>query len=67
MPWSATRCGCGAPVTPLLGLEHSADVDHFFPHSLMARGVLDEAKVRNELIPALKTGGYRAVAVFALI
>jgi 5-methylcytosine-specific restriction endonuclease McrA len=36
---------CGAPVTPLLGLEHSADVDHFFPHSLMALGVfidLDE-------------------------
>lgn len=30
---------CGASVTPLLGLEHSADVDHYFPHSLMARGV----------------------------
>jgi HNH endonuclease len=30
---------CGAPVTPLLGLEQSADVDHFFPHMLMARGV----------------------------
>ncbi|SKV97532.1 Uncharacterised protein [Mycobacteroides abscessus subsp. abscessus] len=26
-------------MTPLLGLEHSADVDHYFPHSLMARGV----------------------------
>jgi hypothetical protein len=24
---------CGAPVTPLLGLEHSADVDHYFPTS----------------------------------
>jgi hypothetical protein len=31
---------CGAPVTPLLGLEHSADVDHYFPHMLMSRGVL---------------------------
>lgn len=30
---------CGAAVTPLLGLEHSADVDHYFPHMLMARGV----------------------------
>ncbi|MFI5508970.1 hypothetical protein ACIA48_15975 [Mycobacterium sp. NPDC051804] len=30
---------CGAPVTPLLGFEHSADVDHYFPHSLMARGI----------------------------
>jgi HNH endonuclease len=30
---------CGAPVTPLLDLEHSADVDHYFAHSLMARGV----------------------------
>ncbi len=30
---------CGAPVTPLLGLPHSADVDHCFPHMLMARGV----------------------------
>lgn len=30
---------CGAPVTPLLDLEHSADVDHYFPHMLIARGV----------------------------
>lgn len=38
--YQASACFyCGAPVTPLLGLEHSADVDHFFPHSLMARGV----------------------------
>jgi len=31
---------CGAPITPLLGLENSADVDHYFPHMLMSRGVL---------------------------
>ncbi len=31
---------CSAPITPLLGLESSADVDHYFPHMLMARGVL---------------------------
>lgn len=30
---------CGAPITPLLGLEHSADVDHYFPHVLMSRGL----------------------------
>lgn len=36
---SGTCFYCSAPVTPLLGLEHSADVDHYFPHSLMARGV----------------------------
>lgn len=30
---------CGVPITPLLGLGHSADVDHYFPHVLMARGV----------------------------
>lgn len=30
---------CDFPVTPLIGLEHSADVDHYFPHMLMARGV----------------------------
>jgi len=30
---------CGSPITPLLGLEHSADVDHYFPHVLMSRGV----------------------------
>lgn len=30
---------CGVPVTPLLGLDQSADVDHYFPHMLMARGV----------------------------
>jgi hypothetical protein len=29
--YQASACFyCGAPVTPLLGLEHSADVDHFF-------------------------------------
>lgn len=39
--YQASNCFyCGAPVTPLLGLEHSADVDHFFPHMLMARGLL---------------------------
>jgi 5-methylcytosine-specific restriction endonuclease McrA len=39
--YQASTCFyCGAPVTPVLGLEHSADVDHFFPHMLMARGVL---------------------------
>lgn len=31
---------CRRPVTPLLGLEDSADVDHYFPHMLMARGVI---------------------------
>ena len=31
---------CGRPITPLLGLEHSADVDHYFPHMLMSRGVI---------------------------
>lgn len=36
---SGTCFYCGAPITPLLGLEHSADVDHYFPHMLMARGV----------------------------
>lgn len=30
---------CGAGITPLLGLEHSADVDHYFPHMLMSRGL----------------------------
>ncbi|MCX5044681.1 hypothetical protein OG921_16055 [Aldersonia sp. NBC_00410] len=39
--YQASRCFyCSAPITPLLGLDHSADVDHFFPHMLMARGVL---------------------------
>jgi hypothetical protein len=34
--YQASTCFyCGAPVTPL-GLEHSADADHFFPHMLMA-------------------------------
>jgi hypothetical protein len=38
--YQASACFyCGAPVTPLLGLEHSADVDHYFPHMLMARGL----------------------------
>ena len=36
---SCTCFYCGAPITPLLGLGHSADVDHYFPHVLMARGV----------------------------
>jgi 5-methylcytosine-specific restriction endonuclease McrA len=31
---------CGTPITPLLGVENSADVDHYFPHMLMSRGVL---------------------------
>jgi hypothetical protein len=30
---------CGAPITPLPGLGNSADVDHYFPHMLMARGL----------------------------
>ena len=38
--YQASTCFyCSAPVTPLLGLEHSADIDHYFPHMLMARGV----------------------------
>ena len=38
--YQASSCFyCGTPITPLLGYEHSADVDHFFPHMLMARGV----------------------------
>jgi 5-methylcytosine-specific restriction endonuclease McrA len=38
--YQASACFyCGAPVTPLLNLEPSADIDHFFPHMLMARGV----------------------------
>lgn len=38
--YQASTCFyCGAMVTPLLGLEHSADVDHYFPHMLMSRGV----------------------------
>lgn len=38
--YQASTCFyCGAPVTPLLGLQHSADVDHYFPHMLMSRGV----------------------------
>jgi 5-methylcytosine-specific restriction endonuclease McrA len=32
---------CAAPITPLSGLEHSADVDHYFPHVLMARGLFE--------------------------
>ncbi len=31
---------CRAPITPLLGLENSADVDHYFPHMLMSRGLV---------------------------
>jgi 5-methylcytosine-specific restriction endonuclease McrA len=30
---------CGTPITPLLGLDNSADVDHYFPHMLMSRGL----------------------------
>lgn len=30
---------CEAPITPLLGMANSADVDHYFPHMLMSRGV----------------------------
>ncbi len=30
---------CGTPITPLIGLAISADVDHYFPHMLMARGL----------------------------
>lgn len=38
--YQASACFyCDTPVTPLIGLEHSADVDHYFPHMLMARGV----------------------------
>jgi hypothetical protein len=28
---------CAAPIIPLLGLGHSADVRHYFPHTLMGR------------------------------
>jgi len=39
--YQASACFyCGAPVTPLLGLDHSADVDRYFPHMLMSRGVI---------------------------
>lgn len=31
---------CRAPVTPLLGLDNSAEVDHYFPHVLMGRGLV---------------------------
>jgi 5-methylcytosine-specific restriction endonuclease McrA len=31
---------CGTTISPLLGVENSADVDHYFPHMLMSRGVL---------------------------
>jgi hypothetical protein len=38
--YQASTCFyCGALVTPLLGLDHSADVDHYFPHMLMSRGL----------------------------
>lgn len=38
--YQAGKCFyCRSPITPLLGLEHSADVDHYFPHMLMARGL----------------------------
>lgn len=30
---------CSAPITRLLGLKNSANVDHYFPHMLMARGL----------------------------
>ena len=50
--YQASRCFyCRTPVTPLLGLERSADVDHFFPHMLMARGVLvDLDEVWNRVL-----------------
>ena len=36
--YQASACFyCGASVTSLLGLDHSADVDHFFAHMLMSR------------------------------
>ena len=39
--YQASTCFyCGTAVTPLLGLDHSADIDHYFPHMLMSRGVL---------------------------
>lgn len=39
--YQAAKClYCGTRISPLLGLDWSADVDHFFPHMLMARGVL---------------------------
>ncbi|MFN8031883.1 MAG: HNH endonuclease domain-containing protein [Mycobacterium sp.] len=38
--YQASTCFyCGAAITPLLGLPNSADVDHYFPHMLMARGL----------------------------
>ena len=30
---------CGTTISPLLGMPNSADVDHYFPHMLMARGL----------------------------
>jgi hypothetical protein len=33
---------CGAGVSPLLGLPDSADVDHYFPHVLMSRGLFQD-------------------------
>jgi hypothetical protein len=38
--YQASACFyCATSITPLLGLDNSADVDHYFPHMLMARGV----------------------------
>ncbi|OBG38130.1 hypothetical protein A5673_15625 [Mycobacterium sp. E3198] len=38
--YQASTCFyCGTTITPLLGLDYSADVDHYFPHMLMSRGV----------------------------
>jgi hypothetical protein len=38
--YQAAQCFyCAAPIHPLLGLENSADIDHYFPHMLMARGL----------------------------
>ena len=51
---------CGVPITPLLGLAHSADVDHYFPHMLMSRGVfLDLDDVWNLVLacPRCNRGG----------
>lgn len=47
--YQASSCFyCGTRVTPLIGLDNSADVDHYFPHMLMSRGLfLDLEDVWN--------------------
>jgi hypothetical protein len=65
--YQASACFyCGAPLTPLIGLDHSADVDHFFPHMLMSRGVWArranrrrrEADARHNILGIAAASGY---------